>query len=166
MASVSWLIDMGYIVKASENRFKLDYVEAKTYLEEQCGATRAFLFNGYDTAYGISPRLWAFYDTIAMHNFKVRLHPMQSGPPGTNRQRRVDVDFSAHLIWQASLPEIEKLIITSGDQDFVPAVELVRCEYKKPVILFSYETMVHRDLVDCVNDWWRFETQENRLAKL
>jgi uncharacterized LabA/DUF88 family protein len=91
---------------------------------------------------------------------QVRLQPMESGPPGTNRQRRVDVDFSAHLVWQASLPQVTTLVLTTGDQDFVPAVELVRREFQKHVLLFSYEKMVNQDLIAAVNTWWQFDATQ------
>ena len=160
-----WLVDIGYVVKASEGKFKLDYVEAERLLEEAYGPTQTFLFNGFDEAYGIPPGLQAFYDAMAGYGMTVRLQPMQSGPPGTNRQRRVDVDLSAHLMWQASLPEVQTLVLTTGDQDFVPAVELARSEFGKRVVLFAYDAMVHPHLVAAADDWWKFEDDEERLAR-
>lgn len=157
MAWVTWLVDVGYVVKASEGKFKLDYALAERLIRDRLGPTRTFLFNGFDSAYGISSGLQAFYTAMQAQGMQVRLHPMESGPPGINRQRRVDVDFSAHLVWQASLPETTALVLTTGDQDFVPAVELVRREFKKQVILFSYDGMVNQDLIAAVSEWWHFD---------
>lgn len=157
MAGATWLVDVGYVVKASEGQFKLDYIVTEQTIRQKFGPTRTFLFNGYDPAYGISSGLQAFYTAMQVQGMQVRLQPMESGPPGTNRQRRVDVDFSAHLIWQASLPDVTTLVLTTGDQDFVPAVELVRREFHKYVLLFSYEKMVNQDLIAAVNEWWRFD---------
>ncbi len=165
MINIAWLVDVGYVVKASENKFELDYVEAERLLEETLGPTRTFLFNGFDPAYGISEGLQAFYDAMTRYGMQVRLHPMQSGPPGTNRQRRVDVDFGAHLVWQASLPGIQTLVLTTGDQDFIPAIELARGKFGKRVMLFTYHANVHSDLIESVNDWWLFEDEETRLAR-
>lgn len=160
MTRTTWLVDVGYVVKASEGQFKLDYVAAEQFIKKACGPTRTFLFNGYDPAYKISGGLQAFYNTMQAHGMQVRLQPMESGPPGTNRQRRVDVDFSAHLVWQASLPEIATLVLTTGDQDFVPAVELVRREFRKRVILFTYDGMVNHDLIAAVSEWWHFDAEQ------
>lgn len=165
MENVAWLVDIGYVVKASEGKFKLDYVAAERFLEETCGPVRTFLFNGVDPAYGVPPGLQAFYDAMRLHGMQVRLHPMQSGPPGTNRQRRVDVDFSAHLVWQASLPEVQTIVLTTGDQDFVPAVELARNEFGKSVILFTYKAVVHSDLIAATDQWWKFEDEKARVAR-
>jgi len=165
MDHVAWLVDVGYVVKARESKFKLDYVKAERFLEETCGPTRTFLFNGFDPAYGIPTGLQAFYDAMRRYGMHMRLHPMQSGPPGTNRQRRVDVDFSAHMVWQASLAEIQILVLTTGDQDFVPAVELVHDQFGKKVILFTYDTLVHHDLIASVDEWWQFEYEEARLTR-
>ncbi|MFP4438422.1 MAG: NYN domain-containing protein [Chloroflexaceae bacterium] len=160
MAGATWLVDVGYVVKASEGQFKLDYIAAEQIIRKQFGSTQTYLFNGFDPAYGISSGLQAFYTAMQAQGMQVRLQPMESGPPGTNRQRRVDVDFSAHLVWQASLPEVTTLVLTTGDQDFVPAVELVRREFQKHVLLFSYEKMVNQDLIAAVNTWWQFDATQ------
>lgn len=162
---VAWLVDIGYVVKASDGKFRLDYVATEKFLQRQLGTPRTFLFNGFDPAYGIQAGLKAFYNSMRLHGMQVRLQPMQSGAPGTNRQRRVDVDFSAHLMWQASRPEIETVVLTTGDQDFVPAVELAREQFQKTIILFTYEGMVNQDLIASVDAWWKFEHQEAQLAR-
>jgi len=51
-------------------------------------------------------------------------------------------------------------VLTTGDQDFVPAVELVRREFQKHVLLFSYEKMVNQDLIAAVNTWWQFDATQ------
>jgi hypothetical protein len=164
MYQVVWLVDVGYVTKASEGKFRLDYVAAERLLADTLGPTQSYLFNGFDVAYGIPPGLQAFYNAMRRQGMEVRLHPMESGPPGTNRQRRVDVDLGAHLIWQASLPEVETIVLTAGDQDFVPAVELACSELDAKVILFTYATVVHHDLVTSADEWWRFEDEEALLA--
>ena len=161
----AWLVDVAYVVKAASGRFKLDYVAARRLIEESCGAPRTFLFNGVDPAYGIAPGLQAFYDMMTDAGMDVRLHPMSTDAAGNSRQRRVDVDFSAHLVWQASLPEVTTLVITTGDQDFVPAVELVQQTLNKRVVLFAYETSVHHDLRAAVSEGWTFEQHRDRLAR-
>jgi len=166
MSTATWLVDIGYVVKASEDKFKLDYVEAHRLLEERCGPTRAFLFNGFDPAYGVSAGLRKFYEAMEQHGMEVRLQPMQSGPGGTNRQRRVDVDISAHLVWQASIGGIMTLVLTTGDEDFIPAVEVVREQYGKRLVLFTYDQNVHEELAESVDEWWLFESEMARLARL
>ena len=172
MNTAAWLVDVGYVVKASEGLFRLDYVRARRSVEERCGSTRAFLFNGYDVAYGIPAGLQAFYETMRQHGMEVRLQPMQSGAPGAidpgtqaNRQRRVDVDLGAHLVWQASLADVETLVVTTGDQDLIPAIEVVRERLHKRVVLFTYRRNVSHELVDLADDWWLFEDEEGRLAR-
>lgn len=172
MNSAAWLVDVGYVVKASEGLFRLDYVQAERYLVRRCGPVRTFLFNGYDETYGIPSGLRAFYETMRQHGMEVRLQPMQSGAPcaehrGTqaNRQRGVDVDLAAHLVWQASLEEVETLIVTTGDQDLVPAIEIVRERMGKRVVLFTYRRNVSHELVDLADEWWLFEDEEPWLAR-
>lgn len=165
MRPTAWMIDMGYVVKASSGQFNLDYVSAHQLIEERCSRTQAFLFNGFDPAYGVPAGLQRFYEAMRRYGMKIRLQPMQSGPPGANRQRRVDVDLCAHLVWQASKTEVSTLVLTAGDQDLLPAVEVVRERLGKQLILFTYEKNVHRELAQSASEWWLFETDADRLAR-
>lgn len=181
MNTASWLVDVGYVVKASEGLFRLDYLQAHKAIEARCGPTGAFLFNGYDEAYGIPAGLQAFYDAMLAYGMEVHLQPMQAADAGAsscggapcaehtgtqaNRQRRVDVDLASHLVWQASLGAIETLVVTTGDQDLVPAIEVVRERMHKRVALFTYRRNVSRELVDRADEWWLFEDEGARLAR-
>ena len=166
MTASAWLVDMAYVVKAARGIFQLDYARTHAFLEMRMGPTRVFLFNGFDAAYGIPEGLEQFYDSMRRRGMEVRLQPMESGPPGTNRQRRVDVDFTAHLVWQASIDAVETLCVTTGDQDFVPAIELVRRRFATNVILFAYSAGVHKDLAASVDARWLFEEHEQDLARV
>jgi hypothetical protein len=165
MSVSAWLVDIGYVVKASEGKFRLDYVEARRLVEERCGRTRAFLFNGFDPAFGTPSGLQRFYKTMEKCGMEVRLQPMESAQAGANRQRRVDVDLSVHLVWQASQENVKTLVLTTGDQDFVPAAEVVRERCGKRLVLFTYDRNVHRELAASVDDWWLFESEIARLAR-
>ena len=105
---------------------------------------------------------------------EVCLQPMQAaaagahsrgGEPESNRQRRVDVELAAHLVWQASLEGVETLVVTTGDQDLVPAVELARERMRVRVILFTYRRNVNRELVDLADEGWLFEDEGAKLAR-
>jgi len=164
MGKAAWVVDIGYVVKASEGIFRLDYAMALRLLEGRLGSTQAFLFNGYDPDYGVPEGLQAFYSAMEQQGMVVRLQPMQSGPPGSNRQRRVDVDLGAHLVWQAGLTEITSLVLTTGDQDLVPAVDVARQRCGKRVILFTYRANVHHGLEETVDEWWLFENEREEIA--
>lgn len=166
MANTAWMIDMGYVVSASAGKFKLDYLKARQFIQSRFGSVNGFIFNGVDSEYGMPAGLESFYGTMASQGFDVRLQPMESGPPGTNRQRRVDVDLCAHLIWQASLGGIETLVLTTGDQDFLPAVELVRTKMKKRVVLFAYDAKVSKELIASVDEVLTFEDHEKAVSRM
>ena len=82
MHRMAWLVDIGYVARASADHFRLDYVAAERLLEEAFGPAQTFLFNGYDSLYGIPEGLQAFYDAMQRHGMVLQLHPMQPGPPG------------------------------------------------------------------------------------
>ena len=48
MAQTAWLVDVGYVVKASDGKFRLDYIAAEQMLAAHWGPTHTFLFNGVD----------------------------------------------------------------------------------------------------------------------
>ena len=142
-----WLVDIGFVVKVGSQRFKLDYVAAEKWLASRYGSVSTFLFNGYDPTYGIPEGLQRFYTAMRSSGMTVCLHPMSGRAGyGDHRQRRVDVDMTAHLVWQASLPEVERVVITTGDQDFLPAVHIVREACKKKVALLCYNQDVSAEL--------------------
>ena len=159
-----WLVDMGYVVGAG-GKFKLDYIKAENFLSDTCGPTSTYLFNGFDTDYGIAPGLRAFYNAMTAHGMVVRIYPMHSGAPGDNRQRGVDVDIGAHIIWQASMSDISTVVLTSGDRDLIPAVEIAHEKFDQRVVLFTYNKNVSRDLVATVDAWWHFEEHADKLAR-
>ena len=165
MAS-AWLVDIGYVVKTAPARFKLDYVAARHVLQAQFGAVNTFLFNGYDEAFGIPAGLRAFYEAMEEQGMTVRLHPMAGASASRDhRQRRVDVDIAAHMVWQASLATIERIVLTSGDQDFLPAVRMVQEQFGKKLVLFAYDLNVHKALQAAADRHILFEHHQERLAR-
>jgi uncharacterized LabA/DUF88 family protein len=142
-----WLVDIGFVVKVGSQRFKLDYVAAARWLEQRYGPVSTFLFNGFDPVYDIPAGLKAFYSAMKAHGMTVCLHPMSGRPGyGDHRQRRVDVDMTAHMIWQASLTDVERIVLTTGDQDFLPAVQIAREHCGKQMVLLCYDQDVSNEL--------------------
>ena len=164
--TTAWLVDVGYVVKTAPARFKLDYVAARDLLSARYGSVQAIVFNGYDESFGLSPGLRGFYQAMEQQGMTVRLHPMAGDLAlGDHRQRLVDVDIAAHMVWQASLATVERIVLTSGDQDFLPAVEMVRDKLRKEVVLFAYTANVHKALQSAADCVLRFEDHEQRLAR-
>lgn len=168
MSRSVWLVDMGFVVKAATDgdRFKLDYVEARSFLEERLGKTDAYLFNSIDSFLGVPPGLKAFYEVVERQGFRVRLVEMTGDPAaGTHRQRGVDEALISQLEASADKPDIESLVLTSGDAHFIPAVEAARHRYGKRIILFGYDVNVSAQLKAAVDEFWPFEEHEARLAR-
>lgn len=167
MNKTAWLADMGYVVKtARKGLFRLDYVSARRLLQEYFGSVSAFLFNGFDPSFGIPEGLKKFYQAMEHQGMQVRLHPMSGDPSaGDHRQRRVDVDIAAHLVWQATLPVVETVVITSGDQDLLPAVAIAKEQFGKRIVLFTYGRDVHTELRLLADVQLVFEDHRNRLER-
>lgn len=157
--NVAWLVDMGYLPKTAT--FQVDYLLAKGVLARHLRATSVglFLFNGIDTSYNNGAQK-AFYEKMRANGIVVRLHPMRLG-----KQRRVDVDIGAHLIWQASLPDVETIVLTTGDEDMIPAVEMAQQQFKKQVVLLTFPTNVHTELSALANDHRQFDDFAHRLLR-
>lgn len=139
-----WLIDMGYVVKQAP--WRLDYIATKYLLDRTYGAVFPHIFNSIDEAYGVSEGLKKFYEFMRRYGAAIHLHPMSHG-----QQRRVDVDIAAHLMLYAA-QGAKIVVLTTGDQDFLPAVRLVRSHYATRVVLASFEGRTNASLVDTVDE--------------
>jgi len=146
-----WLIDMGYLTKASKGRGKVDYTATKKFLERKYGATcRPIIFNSVD-AYGVDFGLNQFYYTMKKAGFIINLYQMEGGV-----QKQVDVAIGAHLVYCAL--KGHPVILSSGDIDFVPAVEIARRDDPKTsVTLLTYHFGVHALTADAFADHLFFE---------
>lgn len=158
---------MAYVVKAAKKcDFRLDYILAREWLAERYGNPRVYLFNSFDQGFGVPPGLEGFYHAMRQQGMTVRLHPMSGDiSAGNHKQRRVDVDIASHVIWQAARGDVDPIVLTSGDQDMIPAVEICRQEFRRKVVLLSFRESVSRQLIDAVDDHILFEKNRSRLSR-
>ena len=157
-AKIVWLVDIGYVTMASKGRGKVDYLEAKRFLEKKYNLPCSpFLFNGIDNRYGIEVGLKQFYYTMERSGFAVKLFEMEGGV-----QKQVDVAIAAHIVY--FLLKGCTTVLSSGDRDFVPALELGRSESGK-VVLLTYNFGVHNDLSDLSSEHLYFEDFPQILRK-
>jgi uncharacterized LabA/DUF88 family protein len=57
------------------------------------------------------------------------------------------VDLASNLVWQASLPHVKRIVATTGDQDFRPAIDIARHRCGKLITLLTYAQDVSNDLI-------------------
>lgn len=167
MSECAWLVDMGYVVKAAKKSgMKLDYVLGRQLLSSRYGPAAVFLFNSYDHAYGIPDGLKKFYHAMEQQGMVVCLHPMSGdSAAGTHRQSRVDVDLASHAVWQASLGDTKKVVLTTGDQDMVPAAKLCQDKFNVQIVLFTFRSDVSRNLADLADEQLFFEDHRGELDR-
>jgi len=167
MSECAWLVDMGYVVKAAKKSpMKLDYVIGKQLLSCRYGPAAVFLFNSYDPAYGIADGLRGFYHAMELQGMVVSLHPMSGeSAAGNHRQRRVDVDFASHAVWQASLQNVKTLVLTTGDQDMAPMAKLCQERFKVKIVLFTFRSDVSQALADLTDERIFFEDHRDELDR-
>jgi uncharacterized LabA/DUF88 family protein len=148
---ITWLIDMGYITKASKSRFRLDYVKAKQWIERKLqDRCEPIIFNSVDKRWGVDRGLVQFYHTVERAGFVVNLYQMEGGA-----QKQVDVAIAATAVHRAT--QGHTLVLSSGDMDFLPAVNLITEQIKGNLILFTYGEGFHDDLSKAATDHWIFE---------
>lgn len=148
---ITWLIDMGYITKASKGRFKLDYVKARQLIEQKLKAKcAAHVFNSVDKRWGVDRGLVQFYHTIQQSGFTVSLYQMEG-----EAQKQVDVAIAAEMVWRASRGSA--IVLSSGDIDFLPAVKIVTQAAMQQLYLFTFDHGVHDDLIVAATEHWLFE---------
>jgi uncharacterized LabA/DUF88 family protein len=147
----TWLIDMGYITKASKNRFKLDYVKARQWIERKLqDRCQAIIFNSVDKRWGVDRGLVQFYHTIQQAGFIVNLYQMEGGA-----QKQVDVAIAATAVYKAT--QGHTIVLSSGDLDFLPAATLITQQIRSKLILFTYNFGFHDDLSKEASEHWMFE---------
>lgn len=148
---ITWLIDMGYVTKASKGRFKLDYVAARKFivgkLNDQCSA---IIFNSVDKRYGVDRGLAQFYHAIQQAGFIVNLYQMEG-----ESQKQVDVALASHGVWRAS--QGDTIVLSSGDIDFLPACKIITQAANQRLYLFTYDFGVHDELIKIAAEHWVFE---------
>ncbi len=148
---ISWLIDMGYVTKASKGRFKLDYIAAKQLIEQKLQSScQAIVFNSIDNKRGVDRGLTQFYHTIRQAGFVVNLYQMEGGS-----QRQVDVALASYAVWRAA--KGDAITLSSGDIDFLPAVKLITEQAQCKLVLFTYDFGVNNELIDAASEHWLFE---------
>jgi uncharacterized LabA/DUF88 family protein len=152
-----WLIDMGYITKASKGRGKVDYAATKKFLESKTGGPcLPIIFNSVD-AYGVDFGLSQFYYTMKKIGFIVNLYQMEGGA-----QKQVDVAIGAHLVYYAT--KGHPIILSSGDIDFVPAVDVARKDDPaRNITLLTYNFGVHDSLSAICTDHIFFEDHSEMI---
>lgn len=135
-----WLIDMGYVTKASKKFGKVDYLATKKFLETTFETPcQPIIFNSVDHS-GVDLGLSQFYYTMKKVGFIVNLYQMEGGA-----QKQVDVAIASHLVYYAL--KGYQIVLSSGDIDFVPAIEIVRKDNDHiNVTLLTYNFGVHKEL--------------------
>jgi uncharacterized LabA/DUF88 family protein len=146
-----WLIDMGYVTKASKGRGKVDYIATKDFLESRFKMScLPIIFNSVDN-YGVDFGLNQFYFTVKKAGFIVNLYKMEGGA-----QKQVDVAIGSHLVYYAL--KQNPIILSSGDIDFVPAIHVARKDNENASLtLLTFNFGVHEELSGLCNEHLLFE---------
>lgn len=152
-----WLIDMGYITKASKGRGKVDYIATRDFLasafRKPC---RAMIFNSVDSS-RVELGLSQFYYTVKKEGFAVNLYPMEGGA-----QKQVDVAIASHMVFHAL--QGSDIVLSSGDIDFVPAMQLMRSYNANiGITLLTYNFAVHEQLKQLATRTLFFEEHSETL---
>jgi uncharacterized LabA/DUF88 family protein len=146
----AWLVDVGYVTQASRGRGRIDYLKTKIFLEKRYnGKCEPLIFNGVDKRYGIDLGLKQFYHTIEKSGFVVKLYEMEGGV-----QKQVDVAIASYIVYYAL--KGHSVVLSSGDRDFVPAIQLAKSESSK-IMLLTYHFGVHNDLSNLADEQLYFE---------
>lgn len=146
-----WLVDMGYVTKASKGRGKVDYIATKNFLEAKFKSPcLPILFNSVD-AYGVDFGLNQFYFTMKKAGFVVNLYQMEGGS-----QKQVDVAIGSHLVYYAL--KGYSIVLSSGDIDFVPAIQMARKDDDAlNVTLLTFNFGVNEELSELSSEHLFFE---------
>lgn len=149
--NVVWLVDVGYVTKASKGRGRLDYIGAKRFLEAKFKKPcLPIIFNSVDS-YGVDFGLNQFYFTMKKAGFVVNLYKMEGGA-----QKQVDVAIGSYLVYYAQ--KNYDIVLSSGDIDFVPAIQVARKDDdRRNITLLTYNFGVSEQLSETATEHWFLE---------
>jgi uncharacterized LabA/DUF88 family protein len=158
-SKIVWLIDVGYVTKASKGRGKVDYIATKAFIENKLdGACLPIIFNSVDS-YGVDVGLNQFYYTVKKAGFIVNLYLMEGGS-----QKQVDVAIGSHLVYYAL--KGHGIVLSSGDIDFVPAIEVARKDNNElNVTLLTFNFGVHQKLSGLATEHLFFEDHPQTMRQ-
>lgn len=159
MHNIVWLIDVGYVTKASKGRGRVDYIETRKFLEEKFNAPcLPILFNSIDK-HRVETGLNQFYYTVKKAGFTVNLYEMEGGS-----QKQVDVAIGSHLVYYAL--KGFAIILSSGDIDFVPAINVARMDDESlNVTLLTFRFGVHEQLSELSTEHLFFEDHPQMIRR-
>jgi uncharacterized LabA/DUF88 family protein len=154
-----WLIDVGYVTKASKGRGKVDYIATKNFLQTRFNnACLPIIFNSVDS-YGVDFGLNQFYFTMKKAGFIVNLYKMEGGS-----QKQVDVAIGSHLVYYAL--KGYTIVLSSGDIDFVPAIQMAkRDDNQTNVTLLTFNFGVHDELSKLSSEHLFFEDHPQMIKR-
>lgn len=154
---VVWLIDMGYVTKASKGRGKVDYIATSKVLESRYNMPcLPMIFNSVDS-YGVDIGLNQFYYTVKKSGFIVNLYKMEGGS-----QKQVDVAIGSHLVYHAM--KGNPIVLSSGDIDFVPAIHMARKDDEsRSISLLTFNFGVHDELKALSTEHLFFEEHQEMI---
>ena len=146
-----------YVTKASKGRGKVDYIATKSKLEKMYQLVcKPLIFNSVDDS-GVDIGLNQFYYTVKKAGFIVNLYRMEGGA-----QKQVDVAIASHLVYHAMLGDY--VVLSSGDIDFLPALQLVReAEPDTKIVLLTFAIGVHKELAAICNEHLLFEDHRDMM---
>jgi uncharacterized LabA/DUF88 family protein len=70
-------------------------------------------------------------------------------------QKQVDVAIASHAVWRAA--KGDDIVLSSGDLDFLPAVQIVTEQAARKLYLFTFNFGVHDELSEAASEHWYFE---------
>jgi hypothetical protein len=101
--------------------------------------------------FGVDVGLNQFYYTVKKAGFVVNLYPMEGG-----FQKQVDVAIGSHLVYYAL--KGFTIVLSSGDIDFVPAIQVARKDDEKiNITLLTFNFGVHDELSKICSEHIFFE---------
>ncbi|MFW9877502.1 MAG: NYN domain-containing protein [Candidatus Thorarchaeota archaeon] len=141
-------------------KFKIDYEKFRDLLRKDRNIIRFHYYEGYPTP--LSSYKEAFYDKLRHLEMTVRVRPLRKRKFKCKNceyekeipyEKGIDASLSTDLLWHGFQKSYDTAIILTGDDDFVPPIEIVKLMGKR-VEIWTFKTFVGkemRNIVDKIN---------------
>ena len=115
---------------------RIDYRKFKELMTQKSYLVGAFMYLGMPDKISAKKEKFLKYLT-EMAGYTIQTRPLKVLPPGTTKQRGIDIFIYKDIVELAEEDAYDKAVLVSGDADFVDAVRKLKA-LKKRFVIWSF----------------------------
>ena len=128
--------------------FHCDYSKLKAVITKDRNLLEANFYTGL--MYPVRDKEKAWFNSLYKMGYTVKTRAIKVAPNGRKVEKRIDVLIAVDIISSAYETNVDKIIIVSGDSDFVPVVKKLK-DLNKRVEIWAFKNLLSKQLYDIID---------------